>query len=207
MREAAKALGRALATVAAVPALASFFIRSLVLGPDRALEGSAQVLSLIPGLPGQFLRRAFLARVLARCDRTAVIQFGTLFSHSGARLDENVYVGPYCHVGFVHLERDVLLGPGVHIPSGPGAHGVADVDRPIRDQPGIRVEVTVGQGTWIGAGAIVLANVGAHAVVGAGAVVANPIPDYAIAVGVPARVVRDRRQPASASAPEIQGRE
>jgi acetyltransferase-like isoleucine patch superfamily enzyme len=52
--------------------------------------------------------------------------------------------------------------------------------------------VTVGQDTWIGDRALVLADVGQHCVIGAGAVVTKPIPDYAIAVGVPAKVVRFR---------------
>jgi acetyltransferase-like isoleucine patch superfamily enzyme len=52
--------------------------------------------------------------------------------------------------------------------------------------------VRVGQGAWIGNGAIVMADVGRDAIVGAGAVVTTPIPDRAIAVGVPARVIRTR---------------
>jgi acetyltransferase-like isoleucine patch superfamily enzyme len=68
-----------------------------------------------------------------------------------------------------------------------------DADRPIREQPGTRTLVRIGEGAWVGSAAIVMADVGRHAIVGAGAVVTNPIPDYAVAVGVPARVVRDRR--------------
>jgi acetyltransferase-like isoleucine patch superfamily enzyme len=51
----------------------------------------------------------------------------------------------------------------------------------------------VGEGTWIASGAIVLADVGKHTVIGAGSVVTEPIPDYVIAAGVPARVIRSRR--------------
>ena len=40
-------------------------------------------------------------------------------------------------------------------------------------------------------------SVGAHAIVGTGAVVTAPVPDYAIALGVPAKVVRDRRDSAT----------
>jgi hypothetical protein len=43
--------------------------------------------------------------------------------------------------------------------------------------------------------AVVMADVGRHCVIGAGSVVTRPIPDYAVAVGVPARVVRYRNQP------------
>jgi len=192
MRETAKAIAFGLATVAALPFLLSFVIRRAVLGGDRALEGSSQALALIPGLIGEYIRRAFLARVIARCDRSATIQFGTLFSQVGARLDANVYVGPHCHLGLVHLERDVLLAAGVHIPSGGETHGTADVDRPIRDQGGTRTLVRVGEGTWVGSAAIIMADVGRHSVIAAGAVVTKPVPDFVIAAGVPAKVIRSR---------------
>src|SRR5438045_1265775 len=105
------------------PLLLGFLLSSLVIGRDRALEGASQALAGLPGLPGMFLRRAFLRCVLARCHPTADIGFGTLFSQCGAILDENVYIGPRCHLGLVHLERDVLLAAGVHIPSGSRTHG------------------------------------------------------------------------------------
>jgi acetyltransferase-like isoleucine patch superfamily enzyme len=183
----------AIATVAVIPALLSFLVRRSVLGADRALEGSTQALSLLPGLAGTYLRRAFLARTVAHCDRTAAIHFGTIFSQIGARLEANVYVGPRCHLGLVHLERDVLLAAGVHIPSGGATHGTLDVNQPIREQPGRRTMVRVGAGTWVGSGAIILADVGKHCVIGAGAVVTKPVPDYVIAAGVPARVIRHRQ--------------
>ncbi|MFN8545794.1 MAG: hypothetical protein U0807_16550 [Candidatus Binatia bacterium] len=47
-----------------------------------------------------------------------------------------------------------------------------------------------GEGTWIGEGAIVLADVGRYAVVGAGAVVVRPVADGVTVVGNPARPVR-----------------
>jgi serine acetyltransferase len=55
--------------------------------------------------------------------------------------------------------------------------------------------VRIGAGSWIGAGAIILADVGRGCVVGAGAVVTRPLPDFAVAVGVPARVLRFRTPP------------
>jgi acetyltransferase-like isoleucine patch superfamily enzyme len=197
MRSGLKGLAHGLATVLVLPVLVSYVVRRAFLGADRALEGSTQALSLLPGLAGCYVRRAFLARVLAHCDRSATVEFGTVFSQTGARLDANVYVGPRCHLGLVHLERDVLLAAGVHVPSGAETHGAADVERPIRDQPGRRTLVRIGEGTWVGSAAVVMHSVGCHAVIGAGAVVTAPVPDYAVAVGVPARIVRDRRASAA----------
>jgi acetyltransferase-like isoleucine patch superfamily enzyme len=45
----------------------------------------------------------------------------------------------------------------------------------------------------------VTASIGRHCIIGAGALVLSPVPDYCIAVGVPARVIRDRRQTQSTS--------
>jgi acetyltransferase-like isoleucine patch superfamily enzyme len=180
-----------MALVAVLPALLSYVVRSYFVGPNRALESSSEALGLVPGLAGQYLRRAFLARVIAHCAPTTVIGFGSLFSQAGARIDDNVYIGPRCHLGLVHLESNVLLAAGVHIPSGPRTHGT-DPSLPIRDQPGRLQVVRVGEGAWIGSNCVVLADVGRNTIVAAGAVVTGKLPDDVVAAGVPARVVRHR---------------
>lgn len=191
-RESIKTLARGIAAMAASPLIVSFRIRSAILGHDRALEGSTQLLALVPGLAGQYLRRAFLMRTLAYCDRSAAIEFGTLFSATATRIEKNVYIGPRCHIGLAHFEGDVLIGPGVHVPSGPNTHGTADVARSIREQPGSRTVVRIGTGAWIGSAAVVMADVGRNTVVGAGAVVTRPLPVGVVAAGVPARIIRSR---------------
>jgi acetyltransferase-like isoleucine patch superfamily enzyme len=193
MREVAKSLARLVATILVLPNLASYFIKARMFGADCAIEGSTHLLSLIPGMAGDYLRKAFLMRVLASCDPSAVIRFGTLLSKPGARIDANVYVGPGCHLGLVHLERDVLLASGVHVPSGAQTHGIDDVTRPIREQAGVRKLVRIGEGTWVGSAAVVLADVGRHCVIGAGSVVTQPLPDFVVAAGVPARIIKHRR--------------
>jgi acetyltransferase-like isoleucine patch superfamily enzyme len=192
MRAALKRVVFALATLAVSPALLSYWVRSAIVGRDRALTSSTQAMSLVPGLLGQYLRRAFLARTLASCHWTATVEFGTLFSSAGARLDEHVYVGPRCHLGLVHLERDVLIGAGVHVTSGTATHSTADVSTPIREQPSSKTLVTIGAGAWVGSGAVVMADVGHGTVVGAGAVVTRALPPLVVAGGVPARVIRER---------------
>jgi acetyltransferase-like isoleucine patch superfamily enzyme len=193
-REALKAVARAIATVAVTPLVWSFRARSHLVGSERAIEASTQALALIPGLSGQYLRRAFLARTLAYCDKSAAIEFGTIFSDAGTRIDANVYIGPGCHIGFAHFERDVLVAPAVHVPSGRRTHGMIDPDLAMHDQPGERQQVRIGAGSWIGSGAVIMADVGCRTVIGAGAVVTKSIPDDVVAGGVPAHVLRERRQ-------------
>ncbi len=199
MRSALKATAYAVATLLVAPLLASFYIRRLVIGADRALEGSTQLLALLPGLPGIYLRGAFLAVVLDHFDRSAAIHFGTVFSQVAARVGANVYVGPRCHLGRVQLDRDVLLAAGVHVPSGGDTHGTARTDVPIRSQEGLRTMVHIGEGTWVGSAAVVLADVGKHSIIAAGAVVTAPVGDFVVAGGVPARVLKNRLDEPNAS--------
>jgi acetyltransferase-like isoleucine patch superfamily enzyme len=151
-------------------------------------------LSLVPGLAGQYLRRAFFSRVLACCHPTATIEFGVLFSKSGTRIGENVYIGPRCHIGLADIGSEALLGAGVHVTSGAQTHGFTDLGLPLREQPGVMVQVRIGPGAWVGSAAVVMADVGRDTIVGAGAVVTRPLPDRTVAAGVPARVLRNRPQ-------------
>jgi acetyltransferase-like isoleucine patch superfamily enzyme len=197
-----KFLVNALALVLVWPLVALYRIGSLLLGRVKAFPGWSQALSLLPGLSGVYLRRAFYRRVLPECGEGACICFGTILSHATACVGRNVYVGPFCSLGDVTLEEDVLLGSHVSVTNGSNQHGIERLDIPIREQPGTWPRITIGRDTWIGDRAIIMADVGKHCVIGAGSVVTKPIPDYAIAIGTPARVVRFRNQK-EPIAPEI----
>jgi virginiamycin A acetyltransferase len=192
MRDALKALARAVATMLVVRRIVVFRIGARLLGPDRALEGATQSLASVAGIRGEYMRAAFLRHSIQHCDPTATIRFGTIFSKVGAIIEQHVYIGPQCHLGLVHLERDVLLAAGVHVPSGGHLHGTDDPDTPIREQPGRVTRVRIGAGSWIGSGAVIIADVGSNCVIGAGSVVTKPVPDGTVAAGSPARVIRDR---------------
>jgi len=92
----------------------------------------------------------------------------------------------------------VVIGAGVLVAAYGyvigGDHDFSDTSRPVLDQGRKSAGVTIGDGAWMGAGAKILdgVTVGAHAVIGAGAVVRADVPAYAVAVGVPARVVSIR---------------
>ena len=192
MREALKLLAHGIAVVVVMPSVVSWRLRAIVMGRDRALEASTQFWAIVPGLTGQYLRRAFLCQALSACARTATIEFGTLFSSAQASIGERAYIGPRCHLGWAIIERDVLVAAGVHIPSGARTHGMEDLSVPMREQSATKAAVRIGAGAWIGSAAIVMADVGRDAVIGAGAVVTKPIADRMVAGGVPARVLRDR---------------
>lgn len=174
------------------PAWLIYRLWAHLLEPRQAFAGWSQALSLLPGLTGVYLRWAFYKLALAECGYDACITFGTIISHPTARIGRNVYAGAFCVLGDVTLEDDVLLGSHVSIINGGAQHGIDRLDVPIREQPGSFPRVRIGQGTWIGDRAIVMADVGMHCVVAAGAVVTKPTPDYAIVAGVPAKLVRSR---------------
>lgn len=192
MRELVKNMARRAAALVISPCIISYRIRSVLFGRDRALEGSTQALAWLPGISGEYLRNAFLRSAIAECHPSATVCFGTIFSRAGARIGENVYIGAGCTIGLVQIDRDVLIGSGVHLPSGADTHGIADLSVPIREQPGAERVVRIAQGAWIGNGAVVMADVGHDSVVGAGSVVTRPLAPLVIAGGIPARVIKLR---------------
>lgn len=126
-------------------------------------------------------------------------------------LGDRVYIGGNAYVTgdleagadstinpFAVVRGRVTLGAAVRIGAYSSLlafnHGFAP-DQPVFKQPHTSKGIVVGDDVWIGSNVTVLdgVRVGAHAVIGAGAVVTKDIPDWGVAVGNPARVVRDRR--------------
>ena len=199
-RVLAKRVANLVARLLVLPAFVAYQIGCVVLGPVKAFAGWSQALCLLPGLTGEYLRRAFYQLALARCGQDVCLTFGTVISHHTASLGDRVYVGAFCVLGDVTLEEDVLLGSHVSIINGGKQHGIERLDVPVREQPGQWRRITIGRDSWIGDRSVVLASVGRHCIVGAGSVVVTPLDDYAIAVGNPARVLRYRNQDAMSSA-------
>lgn len=114
--------------------------------------------------------------------------------HAGIHLGRRTFVGEGSVMrgqGGITVGDHVLFGPGVQVLA--VNHVFTDPVRPIMEQ-GITAEgISIGDGAWIGAGATLLDGVaiGKGACIGAGAVVTTSVPAHSLAVGVPARVVRN----------------
>jgi acetyltransferase-like isoleucine patch superfamily enzyme len=105
-------------------------------------------------------------------------------------------------VAHVRLGRKVLLARNVYISD--HIHAYEDTTEAVLDQGVARVEpVDIGDGAWLGQNVVVCpgVSIGRGAVVGANAVVVDDIPDYCLAVGAPARVVRTFAAAAAAGQP------
>jgi acetyltransferase-like isoleucine patch superfamily enzyme len=110
----------------------------------------------------------------------------------GARSSVNPYSMLYGHGG-LQIGSDVRIA--AHCVIVPANHRFADPDRPIRAQ-GIEAQgIAIGDDVWIGAHVTVLdgSTIGRGSVIAAGSVVSGDIPEYSIAAGAPARVLRSRR--------------
>ena len=175
-----------------IPAIILYYVCRLFFPKQRAFADFSQIFAIFPGILGEYARHAFYRTALSGCGTDFCVGFGTIFSHPGAKIGNRVYVGPYCVVGDVTLEDNVLLASGVSIANGAQQHGIERVDIPIREQPGEYPPRVIGEDSWLGERAIVLANVGKHCVVGAGSLVLEDVPDYAVVVGVPAKIVKYR---------------
>jgi acetyltransferase-like isoleucine patch superfamily enzyme len=170
----------------------------------------------------QRYRRWKLARHGLRLDRSCCVgrfvSLGPRGHDPGA-----IEVGPECELslcielnpwgGHIHIGRHVFLGPHVVIYGQGGVeigdhsliaahccifssnHTVPARDRIIRHEPDVLLPTKIGRDVWLGAGVKVMGGVtvGDGCIVGAGAVVTDDLPPYSIALGVPAKVVKQRQ--------------
>lgn len=111
-------------------------------------------------------------------------------------IKNNVYVGTgsrlFGHVG-LEIGEFCLLAQNITIT--PYSHKFADPNTVIIRQGGNREKVTIGRDCYLGMSVSVMysGSIGDGSVIGAGSVVVKPIPPYSVAVGVPAKVIKERK--------------
>lgn len=130
-----------------------------------------------------------------------VVERGTWLAAMGiepgvvARLE----LGPGTHLGHcnhIYATKSIKIGANVltadRVYISDNLHSYEDVSTPILHQPIKQIGVVeIGDGSWLGEGVCVIgAKIGKGCVVGANAVVTKDIPDYSVAVGIPARVIK-----------------
>jgi acetyltransferase-like isoleucine patch superfamily enzyme len=116
-------------------------------------------------------------------------------------LEDGVNVGISCAIfsgSSVRIGRNTLIAGYTYVIG--GGHAFDRVDQAVVDQPRPSHGIAIGPDGWIGTGVAILdgVTVGRGVIIGAHAVVTRDLPDFAVAAGVPAQVVR-QREPAAAA--------
>lgn len=135
-------------------------------------------------VPGHDLGAGTVLRVGDRC---AIGRGSHVVGHQSVQIGDDVFTGPYVYITDQnHDYSDPELPVGVQWP---------------RNDP-----VSIGAGSWLGAGVIVLpgTRLGRNVVVAAGSVVRGEFPDHCVVAGVPARIVR-RHTPGRGWEPPLRG--
>jgi acetyltransferase-like isoleucine patch superfamily enzyme len=152
------------------------FPQTVVFGEERIEIGAGTIIgplaSISAGMPSQMGMRG--DPVITIGDRCSLGKGIGIIGHERIEIGDDIWTGHYVYV----TDQN---------------HGYEDVDLPIGTQLWKNEPVSIGSGSWLGHGAVVLpgSSVGRHVVIAAGAVVAGiDVPDFSVVAGVPARVVR-----------------
>ena len=108
-------------------------------------------------------------------------------------IGDGTYVGNFCHFyasSCIEIGKKVLFADKVYLSD--NLHSFENISIPVLDQPVRQVKpVRIGDGAWLGEHVCVIgASIGKNSVIGANSVVTKDIPDYCVAVGAPARIIK-----------------
>ena len=108
-------------------------------------------------------------------------------------IEDGCIIGAYNHIYATHsiiIHKNVLTADKVYIAD--NTHDFSDINVPIMNQPVLQKKaVEIGEGSWLGENVCVIgAKIGKHCVIGANSVVTHDIPDFSVAVGSPAKVIK-----------------
>jgi acetyltransferase-like isoleucine patch superfamily enzyme len=130
-------------------------------------------------------------------NRVSVGRYSTIAAKQGRiRLEAGSNVGSYCRIATnsqISVGESVLIGAYCYI--GPGNHTEEGAGALISNPMDIRGGVSIGAHAWLGARVTVLdgVSIGKHAIIGAHSLVTEDVPDWGVAVGTPAKVIKVRR--------------
>lgn len=159
---------------------------------DIVFRSMSEFLSFVPYFPGVIVRYEFYRFALKKCGRNVLIEFGAIFIDSDIEIGDDVLIGRYSIIHHCNIGGQVLIGERCTFLSGMRQHHYDRTDIPMTEQGGAKKRIAIGDDCWIGSHCVVMDDLATGCVIGAGSVVTKPVPDYSIAVGSPARVVRNR---------------
>jgi len=196
LRRTLKNLGLLAGIVIASPGAAVYRLT----GHLSVFRGFGEAYSLLPGLPGRYVRAGYYHLTLAKCPMNLNMGVFSKFNYPESEIGDNVMIGAYCSIGLVTFGDHAGCAEKTSILSRSPQHNFQDPTRLVLSESNAPSRVVVGYDSHIGAGCIVLANIGQKSVIGPGSVVVSDIADHSIAVGNPARVVKRRESAPGAPA-------
>lgn len=130
-------------------------------------------------------------------DGVTVRPYAQIWSGGGTvRIGRGSEIGERCRISIANsleIGEKVLLSPNVYITD--CDHEYRNIDVPVIEQGIVQKgqAVSIGDGSYIGIDTVIVGNVkiGKHCVIGANSVVTKDVPDYSVAVGIPARVIKN----------------
>ncbi len=158
----------------------------LVLNTESVYVTFAKFLSLIPGKVGNYTRTSYYMMTLSKCHYDLSVDFASFFAHPNAQVGRKVVIGSFTIIGTANISSNVLISSRVSILSGKFQHYF---DGNVASKHQLFSEVSIGENTWIGEGAIVMASIGKDCIVSAGSVVTKNMDNEHTAIGNPARFV------------------
>jgi acetyltransferase-like isoleucine patch superfamily enzyme len=175
-------------------------------------------ISTLPGLVGKILRIVWYSVKMCKLFRLNVstgcffsnihnMQFGqnigiarncSFYSENGRiEIGDNTAFNENCHInssggGLIKIGKKCMIGPNVVMRT--ASHNFSNKNIFIQDQSHSFKNIIISENCWIAANVTILGGVtiGTGSVIGAGAVVTKSIPEFSVAVGVPAKVIKKR---------------
>jgi acetyltransferase-like isoleucine patch superfamily enzyme len=173
--------------------LVPFFLLNVLPLPHYSkFTAVSQFLSLIPGYTGILIRRVWYRGTLKKCGSNLTVDGMGVIRVQDSEVGDRCTLGIGNWFGWVKIGDDVMCGSYVSVLSGSKQHDFSNVDIPMRMQIGEKVQVLLGNDVWVGANAIVMADVNGGTVIGAGSVVTKTFPPLSIIAGNPAKLLRSR---------------
>lgn len=149
-----------------------------------------QTFALLPGLPGHYVRKSFYFLTLRRCSLNCEIGFLTYIHDRRTEIGKEVYIGTGVGIGWVIVGDHCLLASRVSVLSGRAQHQRGPDGRLTPFDRRDATQVHIGPDTWIGEGAIVMADVESGCIVAAGSIVTKTVISGSIVAGNPARSIK-----------------
>lgn len=164
-----------------------------VLGSSIVFDLFAQMFALVPGFIGTYGRACFYKQTLRKSSLDLDIGFGSFISKINTTIGRRVLITGYSTIGYADIGDDAVIANRVSILSGRYQHNFEDPEERILTNTDTFSKLKIGNNSFIGDQSVVMANIGQRSIIGAGSVVVKDIPEYSVAVGNPARVIKSRK--------------